>query len=129
MTQNPSLAGLSAAGISVWLDDLSDDLPQSGKLQRLIDTRSVVGVTTNPSTFERALTHGHAYDRQIAKLTARGTDMETAVRTAITDDVRAAVMCCADSGRSPTASTEGCPLKSIRRWRTTPMRQSRRPSS
>jgi transaldolase len=90
MTQNPSLAALSAAGVSVWLDDLSRNLLQSGKLQQLIDTRSVVGVTTNPSTFERALTHGRAYDGQIAELTARGTDIDTAVRTAITDDIRAA---------------------------------------
>ncbi|BBZ71420.1 transaldolase [Mycobacterium paraseoulense] len=90
MTQNPNLAALSAAGVSVWLDDLSRDLLHSGKLQQLIDTRSVVGVTTNPSTFERALTNGRAYDGQIAELTGRGTDIDTAVRTAITDDVRAA---------------------------------------
>lgn len=90
MTQNPNLAALSAAGVSVWLDDLSRNLLQSGKLRQLIDTRSVVGVTTNPSTFERALTHGRAYDGQIAELTGRGTDTDTAVRTAITDDVRAA---------------------------------------
>lgn len=90
MTQSPNLARLSAAGVSVWLDDLSRDLLQSGKLQRLIDTRSVVGVTTNPSTFERALTHGRSYDGQLAELAARGIDFETAVRTAITDDVRAA---------------------------------------
>src|SRR6201991_3617431 len=90
MIQNANLAALSAAGVSVWLDDLSRDLLQSGKLQQLIDTRSVVGVTTNPSTFEHALTHGCAYDGQIADLTARGSDIDTAVRTAITDDVRAA---------------------------------------
>jgi transaldolase len=90
MTQNPRLAALAAAGVSVWLDDLSRNLLRSGKLQQLIDTRSVVGVTTNPSTFERALTHGRAYDGQIAELTARGTEIDTAVRTAITDDVRVA---------------------------------------
>lgn len=90
MTQNPNLAALSAAGVSVWLDDLSRSLLQSGKLRQLIDTRSVVGVTTNPSTFEHALANGRDYDGQIAELTARGTDIDTAVRTAITDDVRAA---------------------------------------
>lgn len=90
VTQNPNLAALSAAGVSVWLDDLSRPLLHSGKLRQLIDTRSVVGVTTNPSTFERALSHGRAYDGQIAELTARGTDIATAVRMAITDDVRAA---------------------------------------
>lgn len=90
MTQNPNLAALSAAGVSVWLDDLSRDMLRSGRLQQLVDTRSVVGVTTNPSTFERALNHGRAYDGQIAELTARGTDVDTAIRTAITDDVRSA---------------------------------------
>jgi transaldolase len=90
MAQNPNLAALSRAGVSVWLDDLSRSLLQSGKLRQLIDTRSVVGVTTNPSTFERALTDGRAYDGQIAELTGRGADIDTAVRTAIIDDVRAA---------------------------------------
>jgi transaldolase len=90
MTQNPNLAALSAAGVSVWLDDLSRDMLRSGRLQQLIDTRCVVGVTTNPSTFERALNHGRAYDGQIAELTAHGRDVDTAIRTAITDDVRAA---------------------------------------
>lgn len=89
-TQNPNLAALSAAGVSVWLDDLSRDWLHSGKLQRLVDTRSVVGVTTNPSTFERALTHSNLYGEQIAELTARGLAMHAAVRTVITDDVRVA---------------------------------------
>ena len=48
MTQNPNLAALSAAGVSVWLDDLSRDRLQTGNLQELIDTRSVTGVTTQP---------------------------------------------------------------------------------
>src|ERR1700754_466840 len=87
MTQNPNLAALSAAGVSVWLDDLSRDLLRSGRLQQLIDTRSVVGVTTNPSIFERALNQGLAYDGQIAELTARGIDIDTAVRIVVTEDV------------------------------------------
>jgi transaldolase len=90
MTQNPRLAALSAAGVSVWLDDLSRDRVQSGSLQQLIDTRSVVGVTTNPTIFHNALSHGQAYDADITELTARGVDADTAIRTIITDDVRAA---------------------------------------
>jgi transaldolase len=43
MTQNPNLAALSAAGVSVWLDDLSRDRLQTGNLAEMIDTRSVVG--------------------------------------------------------------------------------------
>src|SRR4051794_15037979 len=49
MTQNHILSVLSAAGVSVWLDDLSRDRLTSGNLQQLIDARSGVGVTTNPS--------------------------------------------------------------------------------
>jgi transaldolase len=48
MTQSPNLAALSAAGVSVWLDDLSRNLLQSGKLRQLTDTRSVVGPLTRP---------------------------------------------------------------------------------
>jgi transaldolase len=90
MTQNPNLAALSSAGVSVWLDDLSRDRLQSGNLQQLIDTRSVVGVTTNPTIFEHALAHGHAYDAQVAELAERGADKDAVIRTIITDDVRAA---------------------------------------
>jgi transaldolase len=74
MTRNPNLAALSAAGVSVWLDDLSRDRLTSGNLHELINTKSVVGVTTNPSTFQAALSQGHAYDAQVAELAERGTD-------------------------------------------------------
>jgi len=90
MTPNPNLAALSAAGVSVWLDDLSRDRLTSGNLQQLIDTRSVVGVTTNPSIFQHAISHGHAYTRQLTQLAESGADAESAIRTVITDDVRAA---------------------------------------
>src|ERR1700755_87633 len=88
MTQNPNLAALSAAGVSVWLDDLSRQRLQSGNLQELIDTKCVVGVTTNPSIFERALPEGDAYDAQVAELAERGADVDATIRTVTTDDVR-----------------------------------------
>ncbi|BBX96018.1 transaldolase [Mycobacterium lacus] len=87
-TQNPNLAALSAAGVSVWLDDLSRDRLQSGNLQELIDTMSVVGVTTNPSIFQKALAEGHTYDAQVRELAERGADVDATVRTVTTDDVR-----------------------------------------
>lgn len=89
-TQNPHLAALSTAGVSVWLDDLSRDRLRSGNLQELIDTRSVVGVTTNPSIFQKALADGHAYDAQVAELAERGADVDATIRTVTTDDVRTA---------------------------------------
>src|SRR5580698_788900 len=90
MTQNPNLAALSAAGVSVWLDDLSRQRLQSGNLQELIDTMSIVGVTTNPSIFQKALAEGDSYDGQIAELAERGADVDATIRTITTDDVRTA---------------------------------------
>lgn len=88
MSQNPNLAELSAAGVSVWLDDLSRNRLNSGNLKELIATKCVVGVTTNPSIFQKALAEGDAYDGQIAELAERGADVDATVRTATTDDVR-----------------------------------------
>ena len=62
---------LSSLGQSVWIDYLSRDLIESGALAKAVDEDAVVGVTSNPSIFEKALAHGHAYDEQIA---ARDTD-------------------------------------------------------
>src|SRR6476660_9355773 len=88
MTQNPNLAALSAEGVSVWLDDLSHERLQTGNLQELIDTKSVVGVTTNPSIFQAALSKGNAYDAQVSELAERGADVDATIRTVTTDDVR-----------------------------------------
>ncbi|MEV0108993.1 transaldolase [Nocardia sp. NPDC050799] len=90
MAQNENIAALAAAGVSVWLDDLSRDRINSGNLAELIATRGVVGVTTNPTIFQGALSKGHAYDEQVRELAARGADVDAAIRTITTDDVRAA---------------------------------------
>ncbi|MGW5752403.1 transaldolase [Nocardia rhamnosiphila] len=90
MAQNENIAALAAAGVSVWLDDLSRDRINSGNLAELIATRGVVGVTTNPTIFQGALSKGHAYDAQVRELAARGADVDAAIRTITTDDVRAA---------------------------------------
>jgi transaldolase len=90
MAQNENLAALSAAGVSVWLDDLSRERLRNGNLQELIDTKSVVGVTTNPSIFQAALSKGDAYDEQVRELAERGADVDATIRTVTTDDVREA---------------------------------------
>lgn len=89
-TQNPNLAALSAAGVSVWLDDLSRDRLTTGNLAELIATRSVVGITTNPTIFQKALAEGDSYEAQLTELAGRGADVDAAIRTATTDDVRQA---------------------------------------
>ena len=57
---------LSALGQSVWIDYLSRDLIESGALAKAVEEDAVVGVTSNPSIFQKALAHGQAYDEQIA---------------------------------------------------------------
>jgi transaldolase len=82
------LEELSAQGVSIWLDDLSRPLITSGGLQALIDTSSVVGVTTNPTIFAGALSQGDTYRDQIAGLGAEGRTVEQAVFALTTQDVR-----------------------------------------
>jgi len=86
--QNTNLAALSAAGVAVWLDDLSRERLRSGNLAELIATKSVVGVTTNPTIFASAVANGDAYDQQLRELAGQGADVEDIVRAFTTDDVR-----------------------------------------
>ncbi len=83
-----ALIELSQAGVAVWLDDLSRERLRSGNLAELLRTHEVVGVTTNPSIFEKALSEGDAYDEQIRDLALRGLDVGEAVRMLTTYDVR-----------------------------------------
>jgi len=80
-------AQLSAAGVSIWLDDLSRERINSGGLQKLIAERNVVGVTTNPTIFASALAKGEAYDDQVALLAKTGVSVTDAVFEITTDDV------------------------------------------
>ena len=66
------LGQLSEAGVSVWLDDISRDRLRTGNLQSLMDDFHVVGVTSNPTIFAKALSTGSSYDGQIADLKIRG---------------------------------------------------------
>jgi len=68
----PPLQRLAEFGQSVWIDYLSRDLLDSGELARLVAADAVVGVTSNPTIFEQALSHGDAYDVQLRELLRRG---------------------------------------------------------
>ncbi len=65
---NPRLKALADAGVSIWLDDLSRARLTSGGLADLIKNSSVVGVTTNPTIFAGALSHGADYAPQLKAL-------------------------------------------------------------
>jgi transaldolase len=82
------LAELTEAGVSIWLDDLSRERLTSGSLGDLVTHHRVVGVTTNPTIFAKAITGGDAYDTQIHDLAARGVDVGEALRALTTFDVR-----------------------------------------
>ncbi|MGH3971520.1 MAG: transaldolase [Mycobacterium sp.] len=83
-----SLEALTAAGVSIWLDDLSRDRLVSGSLATLVRDRHVSGVTTNPSIFAKAIGHGMTYQTQIRELAVRGVDVGEALRALTTFDVR-----------------------------------------
>ena len=83
-----ALADLSAQGVSIWLDDISRERLQSGNLQDLIDTRHVVGVTSNPTIFQKALDHGSAYDEQAHDLAVRQIALDGAIRYLMAYDIR-----------------------------------------
>jgi transaldolase len=87
---NERLAALAAAGVSIWLDDLSRDRLTSGNLQELITDFSVTGVTSNPTIFAAAIADGHAYDTQVRELAARGAAVEETVREVFVADVQQA---------------------------------------
>jgi len=82
------LGQLSEAGVSVWLDDISRDRLRTGNLQALIDDMHVVGVTSNPTIFAKALSAGSAYDEQIADLKSYGVGVDEASRMITTYDIR-----------------------------------------
>ncbi|WP_349864673.1 transaldolase [Leifsonia sp. WHRI 6310E] len=90
MTDTTPTAQLSAAGVSIWLDDLSRERIATGGLQKLIAEKNVVGVTTNPTIFAAALSKGEAYADQVKSLAAAGTSVEDAIFEITTDDVAAA---------------------------------------
>lgn len=82
------IAALAQAGTSVWLDDLSRDRLTSGNLAEVIESKGVVGVTTNPAIFAAAMSKGTAYDAQLSTLAAAGVSADSAVFEMAIDDVR-----------------------------------------
>jgi transaldolase len=77
---------LSARGVSVWIDYLSRDLLQTGELKRMIEEDAVVGVTSNPTIFQKAISQGNAYDEQLKELLESEEDpKEIFLRLAVRD--------------------------------------------
>lgn len=67
-----NLHRLSALGQSVWIDYLSRDLIETGELARMMSDDAVVGVTSNPTIFQKAISHGERYDEQLKRILDSG---------------------------------------------------------
>jgi transaldolase len=83
-----ALAQLTAAGVAIWLDDISRERLATGNLEMLMQDLHVRGVTSNPTIFAKALSSGSAYDDQVADLALRGVSVEEASRAITTYDIR-----------------------------------------
>jgi len=83
-----TLKQLSDAGVAIWLDDLSRERLVAGTLAELVRDKHVVGVTTNPTIFQKAITGSSLYDDQVRDLARRGVDVGEALRAITTYDVR-----------------------------------------
>ena len=81
---------LSRHGVSTWIDSLSREMLESGTLARLMEEDTVVGVTSNPTIFQKALAEGDLYDAQLREVAATTEDPAEIFFALAMDDIRAA---------------------------------------
>jgi transaldolase len=84
------LQRLSEQGVAVWVDSIARDWLEKGELRRLRDQYSVVGVTSNPTIFQKAMGEGSFYDDDLTRLARDGLDARTIFERLALDDIRAA---------------------------------------
>jgi transaldolase len=84
------LQRLSEQGVAVWVDSIARDWLEKGELRRLRDQYSVVGVTSNPTIFQKAMGEGSFYDDDLTRLAREGLDARTIFERLALDDIRAA---------------------------------------
>src|SRR5215469_3704319 len=84
---NPLLE-LKALGQSVWYDNVDRSQLISGEFKRLLDEDGIVGVTANPTIFEKSISAGHAYDQQISQLIREGKSTNEIYEAVAIQDIR-----------------------------------------
>lgn len=89
MSKNPQLLALSELGQSIWYDNLSRDVLNSGELKRLIDA-GVLGLTSNPTIFKKAIADSSDYDADMMPLVKQGLNTEQIAEDLMIKDVAAA---------------------------------------
>jgi transaldolase len=86
-----NLHKLSARGQSVWIDYLSRDMLEEGELERMMREDAVVGVTSNPTIFQKAISQGERYDEQLRELLEQESDPKEIFLGLSARDVEAAL--------------------------------------
>ena len=99
---NP-LVELQSLGQSVWLDNISRRILDSGELQKLIEEDGLRGVTSNPTIFEKAINGSHDYDAAIRSFADTGKNVNDIYEALVIDDIQRA----ADFFRSVFHATKG----------------------
>ncbi len=89
LNNNPNV-DVQKYGQSFWYDNIQRGIISSGELQKLIDDFGVLGITSNPSIFEKAITTSADYDEDIIKLVGQGADIGTIYETLAVADIQAA---------------------------------------
>ncbi|MCW3063455.1 MAG: transaldolase [Solirubrobacterales bacterium] len=89
-TTSTPLAGLTAIGTSVWLDQIRRSMIETGELERLIAEDSVVGVTSNPSIFEKAILGSPDYDERLTELAHTTADAQAIYEDVSIADIQGA---------------------------------------
>jgi len=87
---NERLAALTAAGTSVWLDQIRRSMIDSGELQRMVEEDSLRGVTSNPAIFEKAILGSPDYDAELEELAREGLSAREVYRRMAVRDVQLA---------------------------------------
>ncbi len=86
--QNPLLTIEQEYGQSIWMDNLSRDLLTSGELAELVTTRGVLGITSNPAIFEKAIGGNAIYDTEIVSGIKAGKSLNDIYESLIFTDIR-----------------------------------------
>ncbi len=87
MTTNHILE-IAQYGQSIWMDNLTRDLVESGELKQMIDNRGIRGITSNPAIFEKAIAGNKIYDADIEKGIKQGLPTYKIYESLVFDDIR-----------------------------------------
>ena len=82
-----NLHGLAAAGVSVWSDQISRQMLDSGELARRVEEDAVTGVTSNPTIFANSISGSKDYDAQLQDLKSGGLSAEEVAKSLMADDI------------------------------------------